>query len=439
MPSNNSNSNSNSNNNNSNSNSRSPGFGRRLGTGAKESSSSNSNSNNSGARGLMNNLSNSSPSHSKTELAWFTNIIPIFIICSFALAFRIMAKQYTFCNISNNVCGNPLITIEKSTSSNNENNGDGDGDGDGDSAAPRVNISCPENKNAEPKPPVTNPAFATGLLWVLFIMSAILCAWIAMSGGGWVPIILTACLAITFLGLAIDASVNGDAGRSVTAIMVMIIMTAIVVAVINVVADQGSRNIAIAASVVAFTLIGILADNHRLIQEGHIGYALTRSITMLLFVLNVVYIMLLMVILGVASINLGVGKMLATEYVALLLLICMIAQVAVYANFLNKCLKKKYECMPSLRISPDGVSSIGEDSDAGRMAEFVARCSANGIEKLNVRGATIAISVLAVVVFLLSTPRTLKAIIEITGWAGKTSAGALILACIVLLVLSFVN
>lgn len=479
-------SNNNNNNSASSSNSRSPKFGRRLRDGkiyrsndsisfasinTSKNTLKNNNNNNSniGAAGIMNNIS--SGSAEKSETTWIMNIIPLFLICAFALAFRIMANRYTFCNITNNVCSSPsniLIEPKNSTEENfndannvnsetinnvnntttNNNNGSNNNNNSGNNnvvseeqdGLQHIFVTCPENKSAEPTPPETDPTFITVVLWLLFALSLILLIWTFYIDGSNYAKVLIAALAVTFFGLATDASVNQNVGRSVTAVMVMLIMVAIIIAIVNVVSG-GSHHISIASAIAAFTLIGILADNKRLIQDGHVGYAITRSITMLLFVLNIVYSVILFTTLTIAIINLGLRETLTTEYTAILLLLCMLAQITVYGIFLNKCLKKKYECLPSVHIVHDGLTQPEDQNknSATRIGEFVAKCSVNGVETLNVSAATISISILAVVVFLFSIPRVIKGISGMSGFGNVASSGITILVCIVLLVLSFIN
>lgn len=403
-------------------------------------------SNNLGARELLNNISNTSGFKNANDLTWLMNIIPLLLICAFALSFSVMAHRYTFCNITNNICGIPIVDIapkkpkDKDTFADESNNNNKTND---DSVT--LNIKCPETPDSEPKPPVTEPYIATGILWFLFILSVIgvLIVYVGTKDDSQtIATIIAAAISVTLLGLAIDASVNQDVGRSVTAIMSMVVAIAVLVAIINAVDDEGSRSISAIAMIVAITLIGIMIDNRELMKEGHVGYALTRSITMLLFVLNVIYIILLTILIIMAIVSLGLGKGLATEYSSILLLICMIAQVAVFASFLRKCLQKKYECRPSLKLSDDGIylpDDISDKNTATRMGDFIATCHPSGIESLNVKAATISISVIAVVVFLLNSPKAFVAITNMSSFGGKAGAVITLLVCVLLLILSFLR
>lgn len=524
--------------------------------------SMNNNSSSNKMHNLLNNLANSGDVKAKNETVWFVNIIPLFLICAFALAFRIKSEQYSFCNISN-VCGKPKLDIihtlvkknryskdeiaalkvtldiakenkakidktivegaakvrvevlrgkitdaEKeiktaravdkpalkrtltnlqlaldraddeynnlmassesanieyniakknydfattinsnmnSINNNNLNNKYTKGDPDDVKYSTKVVVQCPENTSSEPHKPKSKPMFIVGVLWACFILTCIMSIYVVLDDTSLAIKLLMLSIPVTFLGLAIDATVNQNVGRSVTAVISMVIMSAVLIAIVNIGgligSNGGSSTITASMLILAGTLIGILAKNKKEIEEGYVGYAINDSITTLLFILNIVYVVVLLAILIIAIVNIGLVKTLASEYATLLMFICMLSQIAVYANYLYKCLEKKYKCIPSIHLDKNGISKPEDEksSTATRLGKFTAQCDANGISKLNTRNATIAISVLTVVIFLLSMPRTLYAITSLTGWGNRTATIVSIIISILMLVLSFIK
>jgi len=459
---------------------------------------SNNNSNNNIGHILGNRLNNNLNNDSgNSNIVWFTTIIPLLIICSFAVAFRITAKSFSFCNIGDDICGIAHIHIDTEPESNNNNSNKNNNktdsfinsinsihvdnftnnasstsstttksesedtkddnkitpeeqeanilkkemvkfmvsvNSDKESIVKKLMVTCKENTDTKQNQLKTKPGPTIVVMWILFALSIIVTIGVFIVEGGSIPSILTTTIPITFLGLAIDATVNKNVGRSVMAIIITTAIIFGIIAIISAVSDMYSYGVTLGCATIAITLVGIVAANHKLFMKGEVEYALTKTMTLLMFIINILYTLILLTILILMGLNIGFIETFKSEYSALLILLCMISQIGVYGRYLSECMQKKYECIPAITLLKDTIKKPDNkpNKDASRFGDFIAKCNVMGLSKMNVDKSTMILSVFAVILLVISGPHVLVTILQLDGFGNKMAAAITILICIIL-------